>query len=207
MPTDLRLDKRTVLAYTNLISQNKNKPKMFSKSRLHRLVHNTFRFLLVARLVLFFSDVPLVLAADPAFQNPPDTHPEFSSSELLQLTNAARESIGEPDLTLNPELSAAAEAKALDMAAQGYWDHFRPSDHKAPWDFIEEAGYHYQVAGENLAKGFHSPLGVTKAWLASPTHAANLLSPKYREVGFASIEVARPNQEPLILTVQMFGAR
>jgi uncharacterized protein YkwD len=110
-------------------------------------------------------------------------------------------------LSLNDELTAAAQAKAADMVAKGYWDHFRPSDHKAPWDFISEAGYTYRVAGENLARGFHTPAGITKAWVASPTHLANLISPKYDEVGYASVLSTEADGSQVILTVEMFGHR
>lgn len=132
---------------------------------------------------------------------------KFTPNELLTLTNAARIEVGDAPLTLNDQLDQAAYAKAIDMAVHGYWDHFRPSDHKSPWDFIHEQGYDYQVAGENLARGFRTVQGITSAWLASPAHAANLLSKKYTDIGFASLNVTEPDGQSVLLTVQMFGSR
>lgn len=131
----------------------------------------------------------------------------FSVNDFLSATNAARAEAGVAPLTVNPLLDAAAAAKLLDMQQSGYWDHYRPSDHKAPWDFMTEAGYRYSVAGENLARGFRTVQGITTAWLNSPAHRANLLSPKYTDVGFADAEVTQPDGSTLLYTVQMFGSR
>jgi uncharacterized protein YkwD len=127
--------------------------------------------------------------------------------DFLAATNDARAEAGVAPLVVSTELNTAAAAKLIDMQQSGYWDHYRPSDHKAPWDFMKEAGYSYKVAGENLARGFKTVQGITTAWLNSPTHRANLLSPKYTEVGFADAQVTQPDGSTLLYTVQMFGTR
>jgi len=152
------------------------------------------------------SDVALAASFDvttPAAQAV--SHSVFSPEEFLAETNAARRAVNLPELVLNDTLTTAAEAKAQDMIANHYWAHFRPSDGKAPWAFIEEAGYQYKVAGENLARGYRTPAGITKAWLASPTHRANLLSPKYQEVGFACVRTTDEEGNTVLITVQLFG--
>jgi uncharacterized protein YkwD len=131
----------------------------------------------------------------------------LSVNELLSATNSAREAAGIPALTVNTKLNTAAAAKLRDMQANGYWDHYRPSDHKAPWAFMEEAGYAYKVAGENLARGFRTAEGITEAWLNSPAHRANLLSAKYTEVGFADAMVIQADGTKVLYTVQMFGGQ
>lgn len=125
---------------------------------------------------------------------------------FLQATNEARVANGVSALQLSAKLNQAAQAKMNDMIANNYWDHFRPSDHKAPWDYIQEAGYRYHFAGENLARGFQTPKGITLAWLASPTHRENLLSQNYQEVGFATGLVLDADGHPLLITVQLFAA-
>lgn len=170
------------------------------------------------RLVVFVSDVPLVLAADTQVQpigvqtayaktEPIQLTNVFSPTEFLVLTNEARTAFGDKPLNLNTDLDNAALAKAEDMVVNHYWAHFRPSDHKAPWDFIQESGYNYTVAGENLARGFRTPAGITNAWLNSPPHRANMLSPKYNDVGFACVWGTDDSGNPVLLTVQMFGSR
>lgn len=108
-----------------------------------------------------------------------------SSQVLLDDTNTQRASQNEPALRLNPQLTAAAQAKANDMAARGYWSHVTP-DGKQPWSFIDNAGYQYQAAGENLAYGFGTSNDVVNAWMHSAEHRANILKAAYQDVGFAT---------------------
>jgi hypothetical protein len=124
--------------------------------------------------------------------------------QLLTDTNAQRKAAGLQPLTLNPELSAAAAAKASDMFAKNYWAHNSPTG-ATPWDFIIGSGYHYTVAGENLAKNFSDSQAVVDAWMASPSHRANIVKPTYEEIGFAVVN-GTLNGEETTLVVQMFGA-
>jgi hypothetical protein len=108
-----------------------------------------------------------------------------SSQVLLTDTNTERIAKNEAVLRLNTELTAAAQAKANDMAARGYWSHVSP-DGKQPWSFVATSGYNYQAAGENLAYGFGSSDEVINAWMHSPEHRANILNADYQDVGFAT---------------------
>lgn len=107
-------------------------------------------------------------------------------------------------LKYDARLAAAAQAKAYDMIEKDYWDHFGPNG-ETPWQFISGAGYTYVYAGENLAKGFSTAEGVHQAWMASPTHRANLLNENYRDIGVAVVE-GELSGENVILVVQMFGS-
>ena len=179
-------------------------------SQLITVAHRLFLVTTCFRLTMFFSDATLVAAAEA---DPHQAlHPSLVQSvipeqQLVDETNMYRGEAGLSPLRENDQLTAAAEAKAEDMLTNHYWDHFRPSDGKAPWDFIDESGYHYSVAGENLARGFQSAQGITQAWMASPAHAANLLSQKYEDVGFATVYGYDDQGNRVILTVEMLGAR
>ncbi|HYF10584.1 MAG TPA: CAP domain-containing protein [Candidatus Paceibacterota bacterium] len=102
---------------------------------------------------------------------------------LAAFSNDARAERGLPSLALSERLSSAALAKAEDMARRGYFSHETPEGAE-PWIFLERAGYDYTYAGENLAVNFSDSEEVTEAWLASPTHRANLLGANFSEVGF-----------------------
>jgi hypothetical protein len=101
---------------------------------------------------------------------------------LDDLTNAERASQHLGVLTVSPVLTQAAEMKAQDMAAKGYFAHTSPEG-KTPWYWIDLAGYKYQYAGENLAVNFRDSKDVTLAWLNSPTHKANIVKGNYTEIG------------------------
>lgn len=108
---------------------------------------------------------------------------DFSSSSLLRDTNSERVKNGEPDLVLNQQLAAAAQAKADDMVRAGYWSHVSPEG-KTPWSFITASGYRYQRAGENLAYGFNGADDSVAGWMNSAEHRANILDAGYQDVGF-----------------------
>src|SRR5690606_1752560 len=53
-----------------------------------------------------------------------------------------------------------------------------------PWVFINNAGYNYLRAGENLAYGFATSGDTISGWMNSPTHRNNMLDTAFVEVGF-----------------------
>jgi uncharacterized protein YkwD len=114
---------------------------------------------------------------------------QVSNMTLLADTNAARSAHHQSALELNDKLTNAAQAKANDMAQRNYWSHITP-DGKQPWAFMINTGYEYEAAGENLAYGFGSSDDVITAWMNSTEHRANILNAAYRDVGFATANVA-----------------
>lgn len=108
-------------------------------------------------------------------------------SDVIQYTVEARESEGGQALRESELLDAAAQAKADDMAAKGYFSHVGP-DGQAPWTWVSKAGYDYVYAGENLAVRFNDSKDVVDAWMASPTHRANIVKPQYQEIGVGLAE-------------------
>ncbi|MCA9335961.1 hypothetical protein KC967_03605 [Candidatus Saccharibacteria bacterium] len=109
---------------------------------------------------------------------------DITRQRLLTVTNEERAKQGIADLRLNEALDNAAQAKADDMFAQQYWAHTAPNG-ATPWQWIGQAGYAYDHAGENLAKGFVSANGVALAWMESPEHRKNMLDTQFQDVGFA----------------------
>ena len=127
----------------------------------------------------------------------------ITPENIIALTNQERLGFGLNTLSTNAQLSAAALAKANDMFEKQYWDHFGPNG-ESPWQFIRAAGYDYVYAGENLAKGFRTAEGVHEAWMASPTHKANIVSGNYKDIGVAVVEGELLGKQTT-LVVQMFG--
>lgn len=128
-----------------------------------------------------------------------------SAQALLAETNGERTSHHQPALQLNQALTAAAQAKANDMAKRNYWSHVTP-DGKQPWSFIAASGYQYEAAGENLAYGFGSSQQIITAWMNSSEHRANILNADYQDVGFATANVANyQGAGPETITVALYG--
>ncbi len=113
----------------------------------------------------------------------------ISISELLNITNQNRAANSLGSLALNSQLNSAAQAKANHMIQNNYWAHYAP-DGTSPWFFVNNAGYSYSKAGENLAYGYNSSSGVLTGWMNSPSHAANILDSSFTEVGFGTADGA-----------------
>lgn len=128
---------------------------------------------------------------------------DISNQELLRLTNEKRAEEGLKPLKLNDELSNAADEKAKFMFAKNFWAHIGP-DGTTPWFFIKNAGYEYMYAGENLARGYTTAPEVVDAWMASPSHRENIMSPNYSDIGFA-VGTGSLTGSETALVVQMFG--
>jgi uncharacterized protein YkwD len=127
----------------------------------------------------------------------------ISPQEVIILTNEKRAEAGLAPLVENPTLSQAALAKGTDMINKNYWAHVAP-DGTQPWAFFINAGYRYRYAGENLARDFSNAPSAVNAWMASPSHKENLLSPKYKEIGIGVIEGDLNGVDTTII-VQFFG--
>lgn len=106
---------------------------------------------------------------------------DIDISDLSTRINEQRASNGLTLLALNPVLNTSAGAKCQDMVINNYWAHVSPSG-RQPWSFLTVP---YIDAGENLAEGLNSASVVVAGWMASPEHRANILSPLYRQEGFA----------------------
>jgi len=128
---------------------------------------------------------------------------DITKSALQGLVNQTRESSGLSPLTENAILTQAAQLKAENMIKNQYFDHTSPTG-ITPWYWFSQAGYKYKYAGENLAIGFYESDEVYRAWLNSPSHKANIMSPRYTEVGTAILKGF--GGSGAIIVVQEFGS-
>jgi hypothetical protein len=124
-------------------------------------------------------------------------------SVLVDYVNEDRGSASFEKLEWNQTLTRAAQEKANDMAAKGYFAHTSPEG-VTPWSWFKKAGYAYQYAGENLAVYFSDSLDVHTAWMNSPAHRANILNGKFSEIGIATAKGSYQGNEA-VFVVELFG--
>jgi cell division septation protein DedD len=129
---------------------------------------------------------------------------DIQVASLYQVTNEKRIAAGVAPLKVDSRLEQAALAKAQDMFTKDYWAHYAPDGSTSPWQFILSFGYSYEVAGENLAKDFDTSAAVVEAWLASPSHRANLLNCNYQDIGIVAVNGILLGKETT-LVVQFLG--
>lgn len=114
-----------------------------------------------------------------------------AEQQVLQLVNEARAQArncgaasfaAAPAVTLNAQLTQAAQGHASDMAAQNYFSH-TSKDGRTFAQRIVAAGYAYRTIGENIAAGQPTPQQVVAGWLQSEGHCRNIMNPGFRELG------------------------
>jgi uncharacterized protein YkwD len=126
---------------------------------------------------------------------------------LLCLINAERTARGLGRLRMNRRLTVASVGHSRDMVRNAYFAHDTPGG-VTMTDRLRRARYVRPAAawtiGENLAWGAGSraaPTALVDAWMASPGHRANILQPRFREIGIGLAPAApTPGIEGLAVT-------
>ena len=110
------------------------------------------------------------------------------ANEILRLINIERFHEGVAPVAQHPALTRAARIRAqenLPLNQEQFLSHMRPSGQ--PWHTVlAEVNIpreSFRDAGENIARGFCTPCQVVNAWMASPLHRSNLLSPQWVTTG------------------------
>jgi uncharacterized protein YkwD len=135
---------------------------------------------------------------------------------LLGQVNALRTAHGLTRLRLSPELVAAAGRHSKEMAQRGYFSHDSANGSSFSsriGRFYPYRGFRSWSVGENLL--WASPdVGAARAlrlWLNSPPHRANLLTPRWREIGLAAVHASSApgvyGGRPATVVTADFGAR
>ena len=114
---------------------------------------------------------------------------------VLSQLNEIRANHGLQPVKISARLTAAAAQHTTEMGTTGYFAH-SSHDGTAFWKRIghwyASGGYGYWSVGENLL--WSSPeLHATSAlqlWMHSPEHRANILKPRWREIGIAAAHFA-----------------
>jgi len=133
----------------------------------------------------------------------PTSASDVSAGTLIYLTNRARAQKGLSQLAQNSKLFKAATLKSEDMLQKNYFAHTSPEGLNS-WHWFGIVGYSYRVAGENLAIDFSSSESLFSAWMNSPSHADNILDPRFTDIGIAAVSGEFEGHQAIAVT-QMFG--
>lgn len=102
---------------------------------------------------------------------------------VFELVNKERVKAGVQPLILNEKLAAMADFKLKEMDELGYFDHKSPV-YGSPSEMAKAFGITDKGCGENLAFA-STPDDAMEAWMSSEGHRANILNPKYTQIGIA----------------------
>ena len=151
---------------------------------------------LAALTVVVPAAVPATASAGCKNRN---AHPTAVSNKAVKratfcLLNKQRAAHGRRSLQRNRRLARAARTHALDMVRRDYFSHTAPGgtsfvDRILNQDYVDPGqGW---TLGENLAWGSYqlaTPRSIVRSWMNSPGHRANILNPRFREIGIGVVE-------------------
>jgi uncharacterized protein YkwD len=161
-----------------------------------------------------------LVAAAAAPAGVPSTRDDAQMATLatgvLKQLNAIRAQYGLTPVRLNAGLSAAAASHSEEMGIDGYFEH-DSYDGTVFWKRIvrwyPSNGFGYWTVGENLL--WSSPdVDASRAldlWMHSPEHKANILAPRWREIGISAVHLnaglGTYRGLPVTIITTDFGAR
>ena len=146
--------------------------------------------LMVAAAVVLVSTSLLALPG-PALGWTANLFSSASEQQLFTLTNQARASAGLPALRWDSTLAGIARWRSQDMITRDYFSHNIPPSGEMVFDVMDQKGYCYTLAGENI--GWNSGYGddaatgaIQEMFMNSPDHRANILGPAWNVAGIGA---------------------
>ncbi|HST14199.1 MAG TPA: CAP domain-containing protein [Gaiellaceae bacterium] len=135
---------------------------------------------------------------------------------LVQQLNVVRADHGLTALRANPKLATAASQHSREMANDGYFEHNSVdgtsfSTRIAKWYAL--AGYRSWGVAENLLWSSPSigPSNAVALWMHSGGHRANILNPRWRDVGVGAVYSTTAGgaftRRPVTIITADFGVR
>jgi hypothetical protein len=136
-------------------------------------------------LIVCLALAPIVSMAQASLRDLRAAHIQPEAWQIATLANQARTEAGAGLLQWDPALAAAARQHCLRMAAEGPIAHRYGGEADVAGRAGQE-GARFSLIEENVAIG-SSPESIHAAWMHSPDHRANLLSPDVDRVGVAVV--------------------
>lgn len=156
-------------------------------------------FFLAMKLIVFVFVVSLPIEIFAM----PDMLKSFAD-KIIQQTNEIRNKQGIRSVEAEVKLFSSANNKSWDMVQNNYFDHVSPTG-KHLKDFLQEVGYDYRVAGENLSVGFFNVDELVKAWVNSPKHYANIIDKDFQDIGIGMAVGTYKGKQNTIFVTEHFG--
>lgn len=119
-------------------------------------------------------------AADKPETETPDADAVTAAEQVVALVNAERAKVGLSALTIDADVTAAANVRAKEIKQS--FSHTRP-DGSSFSSALKEQGVSFRGSGENIAWGQKSPEQVMNGWMNSDGHRANILNKNYKNIG------------------------
>lgn len=129
------------------------------------------------------TNVPVTPAPEnpdsPEIETPEETNLSYAE-QVVKLVNVERAKAGLPALTMQTDITSAANVRAKEIKQS--FSHTRPNGSSFN-SVLKEQGVSYRGAGENIAYGQKTPEQVMEGWMNSSGHRANILNANFKNIG------------------------
>jgi uncharacterized protein YkwD len=150
--------------------------------------------------------VPVFMMCAIIALTPLAVNAKVPTAEAYRLAiNHARQQAGLPSLQASVTLDRVAQRRVNDMARRHYFAHRSPTG-STYLTVLATVPQRYSPSGEILGRDFLSASAATRAWLASASHATQIHSKKYQQLGVAVGTVTMSRRASPIVVV-IFGRR
>jgi len=137
----------------------------------------------------------LLLAGCAGDRDPPPGQPAFyvsmavpgaqlDSNVAASMISGYRQNNGLSAVTVDPQLSRAAQAQAEAMAKRNKLDHDVIG---GLGKRVKSSGFDAAIAVENISAGYHTLAEAFSGWRDSPSHRANMLKSGVTRIGIAAV--------------------
>lgn len=113
-------------------------------------------------------------------ENVPDKETLSYAERVIELVNEERAKAGLPALTMDENVTAAANVRAKEIKQK--FSHTRP-DGSSFSSVLNQHSVSFRGSGENIAWGQKTPEQVMNGWMNSDGHRANILNKNFKNIG------------------------
>jgi uncharacterized protein YkwD len=148
------------------------------------------RFAAMMAIAFTLTSVGLLATPRTTFAWASNSFSSSSESTLVTLTNRARASHGLRALRVDSKLSAIARSRSKDMIVRDYFSHTIKGTSYNVFHILDQKGYCYRIAGENIGWNNYPDDSATYAvqnqFMGSPGHRANILNKAWDVIGIGA---------------------
>jgi uncharacterized protein YkwD len=123
-----------------------------------------------------------------------NTFSSTSEKQLVSLTNHSRANAGLRSLKVDSALTSIARWRSKDMIQRNYFSHSIPPSGKSVFDVMQERGYCFRLAGENIGWNTYpddiATEAIHDAFMDSSGHRANIMGKSWDVIGIGAYKAS-----------------
>jgi uncharacterized protein YkwD len=133
-----------------------------------------------------------------------------SERQLVSLTNHSRANAGLRSLRVDSALTSLARWRSKDMIQRNYFSHSIPPGGRSVFDEMQDRGYCFRLAGENIGWNNYPDADATEAihqaFMASSGHRANIMGRSWDVIGIGAYKAASGKKMWTVLFADKCGS-